>query len=88
MQRICVIDGQGGGIGSAIIKKPRDRIGEKAEAIVLYKKRSSYLILLTDYLLECDLPAERGPVLKPEDLVQVTFQRVDARKDVVNVYLG
>jgi len=71
-----------------VLRHLEERIGEKAEAIVLYKKRSSYLILLTDYLLECDLPADRGPALKPEDLVQVTFQRVEARKDVVNVYLG
>lgn len=71
-----------------MLKSLETRIGEKAEAIVLYKKRSSYQILLTDTLIECDLPASRGLTLKPEDLVQVTFQRVDARKDVLNVYLG
>lgn len=71
-----------------MLKSLAERTGEKAEAIVLYKKRSSYQILLTDTLLECDLPASRGLTLKPEDLVQVTFQRVNARKDVLNVYLG
>jgi exoribonuclease-2 len=71
-----------------VLRHLEKRIGEKTEAIILYRKRSSYLILLTDYLLECDLPADRGPELKPEDLVQVTFQRVNARKDALQVYLG
>ena len=35
MKRICVIDGQGGGIGSTIIKKIKDRFGESVEIIAL-----------------------------------------------------
>lgn len=35
MMRLCVIDGQGGGIGGTIIKKLRDRAGESVEIIVL-----------------------------------------------------
>jgi len=35
MKRICVIDGQGGGIGSAIIKGLRDQVGEKVEVLAL-----------------------------------------------------
>ena len=34
-QIICVIDGQGGGIGSAIIKKLKERFGEKIQVIAL-----------------------------------------------------
>lgn len=34
-KRICVIDGQGGGIGSAIIKKLKDVYGETVEIIAL-----------------------------------------------------
>jgi NAD(P)-dependent dehydrogenase (short-subunit alcohol dehydrogenase family) len=33
--RVCVIDGQGGGIGSEIIKKLKDTFGEKVEVIAL-----------------------------------------------------
>ena len=33
--RICVIDGQGGGIGSAVIKKLKDFFGETVEIIAL-----------------------------------------------------
>ncbi len=32
---ICVIDGQGGGIGSTIIKRLNDRFGEKIEVLAL-----------------------------------------------------
>ena len=35
LQRICVIDGQGGGIGSAVIKKLKDFFGETVEIIAL-----------------------------------------------------
>jgi len=34
-QRICVIDGQGGGIGSTVIKKLKDLFGETVEIIAL-----------------------------------------------------
>jgi len=35
MKRVCVIDGQGGGIGSAIIKKIKETFGERIEVIAL-----------------------------------------------------
>jgi hypothetical protein len=35
MKRICVIDGQGGGIGSAVIKKLKERLGETVQIIAL-----------------------------------------------------
>ncbi len=35
MNRICVIDGQGGGIGSTIIKKLKETFGESVEIIAL-----------------------------------------------------
>lgn len=35
MKRICVIDGQGGGIGSTVIKKLKDFFGETVEIIAL-----------------------------------------------------
>jgi len=71
-----------------MLKYLESRIGQPEEAIVLYRKKSSYLILLTDYMLECDLPASEGIQLNPEDLIQVRIQRVHARKDVLSVYLG
>jgi hypothetical protein len=35
LMRICVIDGQGGGIGSAVIKKLKEMYGESIEIIAL-----------------------------------------------------
>jgi NAD(P)-dependent dehydrogenase (short-subunit alcohol dehydrogenase family) len=35
MQKICVIDGQGGGIGGAIIRKIKQAFGESVEVIAL-----------------------------------------------------
>ncbi len=35
MKKLCIIDGQGGGIGSAIIKKIKEYFGEKVEIIAL-----------------------------------------------------
>lgn len=35
MVRICVVDGQGGGIGSVIVRKLRENFSEKAEIIAL-----------------------------------------------------
>ena len=34
-KRICVIDGQGGGIGSALIKRLKDEFGESVEILAL-----------------------------------------------------
>lgn len=35
MKQICVIDGQGGGIGSTIIKKLKEKFGETVEILAL-----------------------------------------------------
>jgi exoribonuclease-2 len=39
-------------------------------------------------MLECDLPISSGIELKPEDLIQVTIQRVNARQDIIQVAIG
>jgi len=71
-----------------LLKYLENQIGQKEEAVVLHKTRRSYQILLTQYMLECDLPISSGFELKPEDLIQVTVQRVSARKDVLQVSIG
>lgn len=69
-----------------ILKHLETRVGEKLEALVLVKRRRSYQVLLPDYMIECDLPLTSGLRLKPQDLIQVTLQRVNARKDVISVF--
>ncbi len=71
-----------------LLKYLEQRIGEKEEAIVLKKQRNSYQILLSNYMIECDLSISGGFVLKPEDLIQVTIQNVRAREDQIVVYIG
>jgi len=71
-----------------LLKHLEGHIGKKCEAIVLGRRREGYAILLTDYLLECNLSGADNVALKPEDLIQVTLQHVNARNDVVAVYFG
>ena len=71
-----------------LLKYLEKRIGQKEEALVLLKRRNNYQILLNQYMLECDLPLSRGIELKPEDLIQVTIQHIDARKGVVSVFMS
>jgi exoribonuclease-2 len=39
-------------------------------------------------MLECELPSSSGIDLKPEDLIQVTIMHVNARRDVLSVFMG
>ncbi len=71
-----------------LLKHLQGRMGEKMEALVLARKREGYLILLPDYMLECRLSGAESITLRPEDLVQVTVQHVNARNDVLTVVLG
>jgi exoribonuclease-2 len=71
-----------------LLKHLEQRVGQKLEAVVLVRRRHSYQLLLVDYMLECDLPITGFLDLKPEDLVQVTLQKVDARKDLVALTIG
>jgi exoribonuclease-2 len=71
-----------------LLKYLEKHIGQKEEAIVLAKRRKEYQILLSEYMLECDIPMQSGLELKPEDLIQVTIQRVSARKDLIQVAIG
>lgn len=71
-----------------LLKHLEGRIGEKEEAIVLQRRRSAYAILLKTYMIECALPQSSGINLKPEDLVQITIQHVNARSNTLSVFLG
>jgi exoribonuclease-2 len=71
-----------------LLKHLEGRIGEKEEAIILQRRRNGYSILLKAYMIECPLPRPSGIELKPEDLVQVTIQHVNARKNQLSLFLG
>jgi len=71
-----------------LLKYLEGQIGLKTEAIVLAKRRNSHVILLKEFMTECNLPLSAGMNLKPEDLVQVTIQHVSARRDLLSVFMG
>ncbi|MGD2270558.1 MAG: RNB domain-containing ribonuclease [Desulfobacterales bacterium] len=71
-----------------ILKYLESCIGRKEEAILLLKRRNGYQILLPQYMIECDLLLSSSMDLQPEDLIQVTIQHVNARKDLLSVYVG
>jgi exoribonuclease II len=71
-----------------LLKYLQNRIGQKEEALVLFKRREGYVVLLTSYMLECPLSGAEGITLRPEDLIQVTLQHVNARNDVITVCFG
>jgi exoribonuclease-2 len=71
-----------------LLKYLQQKVGESTEAIVLGRKRNAYLILLTEYMLECELPLSNGIDLKAEDLVSVKIQQVNARGGLVSVFMG
>ncbi len=71
-----------------ILKYLEKQIGQKLEAIVLMKRRNTFQVLIPDFMMECDLPLHGGIDLTPEDLVQVTIQRADARRDILTISIG
>jgi hypothetical protein len=68
MQRICVIDGQGGGIGSTIIRKVKEAFGERVEIVALGTNA-----LATAQMLKAH--ANRGA--SGENAIRQTVQRAD-----------
>ncbi len=71
-----------------LLKYLESKTGQKEEAIVLGRRRNAYQVLLKEYVLECSLPLQSGYNLKPEDLIQVTIQYVNARKDVLVIFMA
>lgn len=71
-----------------LLKYLEGRVGKKEEALVLHKRRDGYAILLPAYMIECQLSGAENIKLKPEDLIRVTLQHVNARNDVISVYFG
>lgn len=71
-----------------LLKYLETRVGERETALVLFRRRNNYQILLTKYMIECALPLSAGITLKPEDMIRVTIQHVSARKDILSVYLS
>lgn len=71
-----------------ILRYLERRVGQKEEALVLEKRRNRYVILLTQYMLECSLPLACGADLRPDDTIMTRLDRVSARSDTLCVSLA
>ncbi|NVM57962.1 MAG: RNB domain-containing ribonuclease [Desulfobacterales bacterium] len=63
-------------------------VGYKEEGLVLEKRRQRYIVLLTNYMMECSLPLNCGADLKPQDTIMVNIERVNARSDTLTISLA
>jgi exoribonuclease-2 len=71
-----------------LLKYLETMINRKEEAVVLFKKRNTYQVLIPEYMIECELPVSSGIELRPEDLIQIRIQHVNAKKGVLSIYMG
>lgn len=60
--------------------------GKREEALVLDARRDNFTVLLKEYMLEWRIPSS-GLALKPGDLVEVTIQHADARRDQLSLFV-
>ena len=79
MKKICIIDGQGGGIGSAVIKKLKETFGEKIETIALGTNA-----IATAQMIKAR--ANRGA--SGENSIVQTVQKVDAIIGPVSIIMA
>lgn len=70
-----------------ILKYLETKTGTRTPAVVLNKRRNSYSIMLTEYMLEYFLPAS-GLSLMPQDHISVVIQHSNPAKDSFSVYIG
>ncbi|MEA3428164.1 MAG: RNB domain-containing ribonuclease, partial [Thermodesulfobacteriota bacterium] len=84
----CVLKVQNSRHRYWLLKYLETRIGQKEEAVVLFKRKNSYQVLMKEYMIECELPVSSEIDLKPDDLIQIRLQYVNARNDVLSVYMG
>jgi hypothetical protein len=79
IKRICVIDGQGGGIGSIIIKKLRELLGESVEIVALGTNA-----IATSNMLKAK--ANRGA--SGENAIVQTVERVDIIVGTISIIMA
>jgi exoribonuclease-2 len=68
-----------------IVKYLEQHRGLKTPAMVLEKRWHNYILLLTEYMLECSIPVSSSMNFEPEDMIEVTVQRADARNNIISL---
>jgi exoribonuclease-2 len=69
-----------------IIKYLESVKGQEFEALVLDKHRDYYIVLIKEFMFEARLPAS-GLKFKHGDIVRVTIQHADARRDQLSLFV-
>ncbi|WP_300459267.1 RNB domain-containing ribonuclease [Desulfobacula sp.] len=69
-----------------IIKYLESKRGDTYEALVLDCHRDHYTVLIKEFMYEAKLPVS-GIKLKSGDIIQVTIQHADARRDQLSLFL-
>jgi exoribonuclease-2 len=69
-----------------LLKYMEGHIGQKTPAFVIDKKRNSYTVMLTEYMIEYNLAAS-GLKLKPGDSITLVISHANARKDSLSLYM-
>ena len=67
------------------LEKQKD---QKLEAMVLFKRGDKYQVLITEYMMECPIPSYGGIKLRPMDIVRLTIQHVNPKKNIFSVYMA
>jgi len=68
-----------------IVKYLEQHRGVTTPAMVLERRWNNYIVLLTEYLLECSLPVTSSMNFDPEEMIEVTIQRADARNNIISL---
>ncbi len=70
-----------------LLKYLEKKRGKQEDAIIVGKRNDEYQILIPEYMIECYISASSlNNMLKPQDLIKVTIQNVNARKNIFSVY--
>lgn len=71
-----------------LIKYLSQHLGQKFPALVLEKHPTRYRLLLTDLLLETDLPAPSGHQFHPGETILIKIDRANPQEDLLKVSLA
>jgi len=62
-------------------------IGSKIKAIAIQSGRNYIMALLPDYMLECEIPLSANMKISPGTSFEATLQHVNARKNILSLFL-
>lgn len=71
-----------------LIKYLSQQLGKKFPALVLEKHPNRYRLLLTDILLETDMPAPSGHQFHPGETIMIQVDRANPQEDLLKVSLA